>query len=354
MTEMLLVAPSIVLGLGVMLFVRRQRRSANLYDPVGNDPAFSASQLTAGGGPPNTPDWLLGRLDSVEHLTLGICETTYALIGRSAAIALRDPVTHTAAIAAVSRGVDKRLVHATITLESPAGRACLGAGGHIAGATDSRVLGDAPTVRRREQHGLAIPLRSGEKGVGSLVVFGPPDSLGDDDRRKLAGLAQEAGPILDRALMRTTDALRESMDPAVGIRNRRGLAEAISARTYAPCALLRLELNPFDAITAQLGEPAADSARRYAARQFERRLREDDVSAYLGGPAFAILLIECSKEDGERVGRRLNQSLAEAPFRWNHLDFQLTCTVGVASVPDTVHAVDQLESAAEEALRARA
>lgn len=352
MTEMLLVVPAIVFGLGVGLFVRRRPSARPAVDAVDVDAFLSPTGLAA-DDQPNAPGWLLGCLDSVEHIALRICETTHGLIGRSTAIILRDPGMHTAAIAAVSPGVDKRLVQVTISPESPAGRACLGAGGLIVMATDVKVLGGAPTVRRREQHGVAVPLQSGDRGVGSLVVFGPPESLAEDDRRRLAGLAREAGPILDRALKKRTEAFQESMDPVVGIRNKRGLAEAIKTRTYPPCALLRVEVEPLDAIASRFGGPAADGARRHAARRFERCLREDDVAAYLQGSSFAILLIECAQYGGEIVARRLNESLADAPFRWDQLDLQLTCTVGIASVPDTVRAVEQLESAAEEALRAQ-
>jgi GGDEF domain-containing protein len=73
----------------------------------------------------------------------------------------------------------------------------------------------------------------------------------------------------------------------------------------------------------------------------------------LEGPAFALLLLECSAGDCHAVLERLHDRVNGSSFQWEGLDFKLRYSTGIASVPEDVKQPGELLAAAERALRRR-
>lgn len=128
-------------------------------------------------------------------------------------------------------------------------------------------------------------------------------------------------------------------DLATGLPNHMQLLEhmthlvALRAREPAPMALIVLRIEGLVQTEAALGVEAANVLKRKVAVRLRSGLRASDVVASLGGDAFAVLLAWIdSPDDGERVARKLAQSLTQ-PFSVTGRERHIGVRVGLASYP---------------------
>ena len=298
----------------------------------------------------STPEWLLSGLQSVEVIAFRLCEVVHGITGRTAAVVMRDPITQIAYVAAVSAGTDRRLLGLTVPPTSPAGRACMGAVRTV-GMEGDDLFGRPPeNRRRRERQGTAFPLRNKREGVGALVLFGPHKTLAATAKEKVDRLAQEAGPLLGQAAAIRSSEKWAMTDEVTGAHNRRSLEIEMHGRANEPCSLMCVDVDQFNEISDLFGRVIAASVLRHVAAVFRHGLRDYDVPARIGEEEFALLLPDTAMSDALLVAERLRTSLSESPFRWKEGERMLTCSIGVASIPETVSEVDNLISAADSAL----
>ncbi len=240
------------LGLAVLagwLLIRRRSgpRRSTLARVVLPENDQEHRQSLDGDGISHTPE-------SAHLVATRLCDAAVGISGRSAAIVERDPVTQVATVAVASAGVDARLINARVPADSVVGRACIGM---LTTATGPgmELLGSARSERRRDRQGVAFPIVAQVGGIGALVVFGPPESLSEPIVDKLTALARVAGPTLDRALRLGAEARQGVTDTDVGLPNRLGLQEALACRAYAPCLLVRVELDQLDRVVWRFFDP---------------------------------------------------------------------------------------------------
>jgi diguanylate cyclase (GGDEF)-like protein len=278
-----------------------------------------------------------------------VCQAAEKISGRAVGIVVRDPVSLAATVVLTSPGADRRLLNTTVQVDSAAGRACAGML-TTATSTGRELLGPALSGRRRERQGVAFPLVAQAGGVGALIVFGPPDSLDERARDELVALARDGGPLLDGAIQSGLEARQRVTDMAVGLPNRWGLEEALERRAYAPCSMIRVELEQLDRVVCHFGPHAGRAVLRQAAGLLRSVMRADDVAAHLEGPAFALLLLDCHEDEAHAVLERLSDRIKGSSFHWDGLEFNLRCSAGIASVPEHVRHPAALLLAAERAL----
>ena len=63
-------------------------------------------------------------------------------------------------------------------------------------------------------------------------------------------------------------------------------------------------------------------------------LRSTDVAARCGGDELAIILPETNKSKASEVAEKLRRQLEKSLFAWNGDSFSITCSIGVAALPD--------------------
>ncbi len=95
----------------------------------------------------------------------------------------------------------------------------------------------------------------------------------------------------------------------------------------------------------------ADAVLKHVARVFDRSLREGDVPARVGTAEFALWLPGASLAHAMEVAERVRRAVASIPFVWGGSDVKLSCSVGVAAVPEAVREGQGLFAAAALALR---
>ena len=209
------------------------------------------------------------------------------------------------------------------------------------------LLGETRANRRvREARGAAFPLRNGHPGVGALVVFGLPKTVDSSLTDRIVAMAREAGPAMRGATAVRASEQRALIDELTGQPNQRGLERAVQDHREGSCSLLSVDIDQFD----RLQETARGAALRHVATVFRSTLRDYDVSARLRGENFAIFLPDTPFHHAFTVADRVRVTMGKSLFNPGGAQRQLTCSLGVASVPETVPGVDGLIAAAARAL----
>ena len=121
------------------------------------------------------------------------------------------------------------------------------------------------------------------------------------------------------------------------------------------CGLLAVDLDHFKKLNDTHGHAAGDAALRHIGSVFRRTVREGDLPARIGGEEFAVWLPETTFGKALEVGERIRSAVRESLLQWGGSEVRLTCSVGVAAVPETVGSVDNLLAVADAAMyRAKA
>lgn len=300
--------------------------------------------------PRNIPEWLAGGRESIEGIGLRLCEAVRGLTGHAAAVVMRDSTKQVASILSISEGADRRLSGSTITPESVVGRASMG-DAPVVGTGSGDLFGRTLQDRRRsEERGIAFPLRDGAQTLGALVVFGQEESFDDEMRERLMALVSEAGPRFGQAAAVRAVENQGMTDEVTGLPNRQGLERAMRDYADGECSMLCVEIDQHGQLSDRFGHPGSDAALRHAARVFWRTLRDNDVAARIGDGEVALLLPDTPFKHAIQVAERLRIAVSKSPLSWGGEDTELTCSIGVASVPEIVSEVNGLMEAAHKAL----
>ncbi len=295
---------------------------------------------------------LSAGLDTLPAIASGLCDRARVITGRPTAVVARDAETQAASIIAVSSNADRRLVGVGITPESAVGRACMGDGA-IAGGTSDDLFGKVPINRRlTAQQGTAYPLRDGRDGVGALIIFGPHDELDATMRERIMWLAVDTGPRFAAATAVRAAEDRATRDGLTGLPNRPALERAMANAPEGPCAVLRVDLDNMKDINEKYGQAAGDATLKQLARLFIAAVRPDDVAARVGGEEFVVWLPpETNGEAAQVVAERIRRRVVDTYWEWAGKQVSLTCSIGVASRPETSTKIANLIPAADAALR---
>jgi diguanylate cyclase (GGDEF)-like protein len=273
-------------------------------------------------------------------LASGALETTRC----PAAVVVRDPATHAATVVALSVGTDRRLLGMPVSPDSAAGRACDDDTTTYAVGVQ-RLLGDARTDRRRrEEHGVAFSLSDGSRSVGALVVFASPEVIDNGTHDRLVGLARAAGDAIGSIVAARLAERLGLIDTVTGHPNRPGLEKAMRGSVSKQCSLICMGIEQ----VLQLDKVVVNTVLRQVAAILRSRLRDYDIPARVAGAEFALFLPDAPLNGAVIVADRVRTAVSKSKFDLNGAG-PLTCSLGVASLPDTVSSVGDLLDAATEA-----
>ena len=300
------------------------------------------------------PNWYSAGATSLESIGFALAEAVRRESGRGVAVATRDPELGYTTVVAVSVGCDRRLLGMRVKPGSAVGRACAG-DLPVTGYSAVDLFGHPrPERRRREEIGTAFPLLDGRRNVGALIVFGPPDTLPAGIRERVVWYAVDAGPRVAAAWAVRAAEAQAMTDELTKLANRVALERALASWGKEPCSLLVVELDASDGILFGFGPVAKNAALQHVARVVRDALREDDVSAKLEGPRFAAGLPQTPIADANLVAERIRSAVSTRVMRWGRADLKLSCSIGIAGMPETVQKPVHLLEAAEQMLDAGA
>lgn len=156
-----------------------------------------------------------------------------------------------------------------------------------------------------------------------------------DDLRSTALVAQE------RAM---TDAL-------TGMLNRYGLQHVLThehaeARRYTrPLSCLMVDLDNFKTINDSFGHIAGDVALKQVAAILTQVVRRSDMVSRYGGDEFLVLLPETDLDGADALGEKIRATAASEIFGDGSPHFQLTLSLGAATLADDESGNDMIARA---------
>ncbi|WP_444934799.1 putative bifunctional diguanylate cyclase/phosphodiesterase [Microbulbifer sp. JTAC008] len=113
--------------------------------------------------------------------------------------------------------------------------------------------------------------------------------------------------------------------------------------------LLYLDVYQFKVINDTLGFVAGDQLLVQLVELIKRCLSSDDLFARVGSDEFAILLRDCTLEEGGRVVARLRDSVQNFSFFWEGNDNRVAVSIGVVGVDHFTPSASQLLASANDA-----
>ncbi len=212
-------------------------------------------------------------------------------------------------------------------------------------------------VQDRRAHvtpAIVYPIKSrGAEGetVGAVAFWC------DDDGSPIGPVIAEvqealrnAGPRMEVARTLEEQGSVATTDPLTGLRNRRGLEDAMRRVGIATGTLIYADFDKFKLLNDTLGHPAGDAALVHFARLVHDIIRGADTAARIGGEEFAIWLPGANLAVGAQVAERIRISLGTTTWDWQGRSWPLSASFGVAALPDTTRSIDNLPAQADAAL----
>lgn len=123
-----------------------------------------------------------------------------------------------------------------------------------------------------------------------------------------------------------------------------------SRRYNTPLVCILIDIDNAKSINECWGHDVGDDVIIRLASVLNEAVRDTDTLARLSGQRFCILLTACSEESAKNFLERLQDDISELEFIAEGQTFQITCSMGLAILNDTIKDVDSLLSSAEKAL----
>jgi diguanylate cyclase (GGDEF)-like protein len=241
-----------------------------------------------------------------------LAERRAALLGFAAG-AFRVDALAKAAVATIPDDVDVQILDHRKRVLGPAGSLDDPARARISIADRSWQL----VVRDPNRPGFLLPLLIGIVGVSLAGLLGALVFIWSRNERM-----QELQRLADH-------------DSLTGLKNRRRFEEdlrtelARSRRDETKGALLLLDLDEFKNVNDTHGHPVGDRVIEEIASVLNRRARETDVLARVGGDEFAIVLPRCDAEEAQTVADAITTAIREHVSRPDGVP-RTTASIGVA------------------------
>lgn len=209
---------------------------------------------------------------------------------------------------------------------------------------------------------VAFPLVCRGRTVAALVGLdrGPSVRAPELRPRMLTALSlvlEPAAVALDNALhVQRAEALSVT-DDLTQLYNSRYLSQVLrreakrASRSGQPLSLLFIDLDGFKGINDMHGHLYGSRALVEAASVIRDSARETDIVARFGGDEFAVVLPDTGSDGAMAVGDRVRERIAEHVFlAAEGINYRLTASAGVATLPDIAATVDELLQAADDAM----
>jgi diguanylate cyclase (GGDEF)-like protein len=209
---------------------------------------------------------------------------------------------------------------------------------------------------------IAFPLACRGRSVGALVGLDRTPSsreprLAASLLRAVRILLEPASVALDNALLLQRAEALSVTDDLTHLYNSRYLNAVLrretkrASRSGRPLSLLFIDLDGFKGINDRHGHLFGSSALVEAAALIRGSARETDVVARFGGDEFALVLPDTGTLGAFAVGARIRDRIAAHRFlAAEGINFHLTASVGVATLPDVAASAEELLHAADKAM----
>jgi diguanylate cyclase (GGDEF)-like protein len=189
----------------------------------------------------------------------------------------------------------------------------------------------------------------------SINNLGDPAALAIENRmlreqsRRAKEKLEKALDELDRRVIERTRELTEAnrklnelsiTDGLTGLFNQRHFLRQLETefgkalRYGRSLALLLFDIDHFKEMNDRYGHRCGGLVLKNVVGLLKDHLRNSDAAARWGGDELAIILPETDKSKASKVAEKLRGQLGKSSFAWNGESFSITCSIGVAAIPD--------------------
>ena len=185
---------------------------------------------------------------------------------------------------------------------------------------------------------LLLPIRSRGRLVGVLALTGRKSESPyyTEDISLLITMANEAGIVIDNALLYSDAILRAHTDGLTGLFNHRYFHERLdeeisrSSRFGTALSLIMMDLDLFKPYNDIYGHVAGDEVLKQIGQSIRHSVRGIDIACRYGGEEFTIILPETRLDDAYTVAERIRKTIELEMFT---KQIPLTASLGLASWP---------------------
>lgn len=174
-----------------------------------------------------------------------------------------------------------------------------------------------------------------------------------DEDGSIVGVSSLVQDITERTQAENKLTYQASHDVLTGLANRRKFERQLhiclkSAREQKQeHALLYLDLDQFKVVNDTCGHVAGDELLKQISVLMGTHLRVADTFSRLGGDEFGVLLVKCPGKNARIVADNLRQTVKDFRFVWQARTFDLSVSIGVATIDEHSESVESLLSAAD-------
>lgn len=204
---------------------------------------------------------------------------------------------------------------------------------------------------------LVLPLLMRDRVLGTLLLGARRrHAFGEAVRPTLEVLASHLAVSLANARMVQKLELLATTDGLTGLLNKRAALEAAQQKVASairfrrPLSLLVTDIDLFKRVNDTYGHDVGDQVIKGLADVLRRQKRVTDVVGRYGGEEFVIVCEQTDEAGAMLLAERIREDLKAMVFSAPIGDFGVSCSLGVATLPNAATDWDTLFRAADEAL----
>jgi diguanylate cyclase (GGDEF)-like protein len=203
--------------------------------------------------------------------------------------------------------------------------------------------------------GVFYPLKSREKLIG-ILAMGKKESGGPyshEDMQLIAGIANQAGIIIENAQLYQNARLRANTDELTGLLNHRSFHEqmeqeiARGSRFGGTFSVIMLDIDLFKSYNDIYGHLAGDQVLRKVGHYLGSSIRTIDLAFRYGGDEFAVILPEARLDDAYKVAERIRKTIES---QTSSRAMPVTASLGVGNWPNDGVMKEEIVGLADSAL----
>jgi two-component system, cell cycle response regulator len=222
----------------------------------------------------------------------------------------------------------------------------------------SRQVVFSPQLSIAEMPSLIIlPLKVHDSVLGTLVLGSHSrGAFGEAVRPTLEVLARHIAVSLANARMMKRLEDLATTDGLTGLLNKRALTEVArqkirsAQRFKKPLSLIIGDIDHFKRVNDQFGHDVGDQVIQGFADVLRKSKRETDAVARFGGEEFVIVCEETDQQGALLLADRIRVELGQVQFHCAQGSLSVTCSLGVATLPQGGQDWESLFKATDEAL----
>jgi diguanylate cyclase (GGDEF)-like protein len=221
----------------------------------------------------------------------------------------------------------------------------------------------ASAAQAGNAHALAVPLRavvssSEAEFLGVLSIARHGQAFAPEEEELLEYLAGQAIVSIENASLHETVGRQAVTDELTGLANARAFRSILdreierSRRFQTPLGLVMVDLDDFKQVNDRHGHQQGDEVLASVAAVLRDFSRDIDAPARYGGEELAVVLPQTDSDGAALLAERMREAVERlrVPSVGGGSPLRVTASFGVASVPESAGAREELVAAADTAL----